>query len=111
MSEPPRSPLVSPLSSLLLGALRGAGGEGAVSRDSLAHYEGVDVVGALVGVDALDVRHVLHHAVVEEDAVAPEDVARRGRSAPRLGDVVHLEHRDGRGVELAGVLEATYVNG
>ena len=43
---------------------------------SLSHDEGVHVVGALVGVDTLDVGHVLHHAVVEEDAVAPEDLSR-----------------------------------
>src|SRR5688500_15691259 len=77
-------------SSTFFGALRGAGGEGAVACYGLAYYEGVHVVRALVGVDALDVGHVLHHAVVEQDTVAPEDLARRGRDAARLRDVVHL---------------------
>src|SRR5215208_5102851 len=95
----------------LFGTLRGSGGEGTVACYGLSHYEGVDVVGALVGVDALDVRHVLHHAVVEEDTVAPEDVAGEGRGASGLRDVVHLEHRDRRWVELAGVLEAADVDG
>jgi hypothetical protein len=30
---------------------------------------------ALIGVDAFEVGHVLHHAVVEQDSIATEDVA------------------------------------
>ena len=52
------------VSSLLFGTLRGSRGEGAVACYGLAHYEGVHVVRALIGVDALDIGHVLHHAVV-----------------------------------------------
>src|SRR5215208_125848 len=95
----------------LFGTLRRPGGEGAVARYGLSHNKGVDVVGAFVGVDAFDVRHVLHHAIVEEDAVAPEDIAGECRGTARLGNVVHLEQRDRRGVELAGVLETTDVDG
>src|SRR5215210_1094000 len=95
----------------LFGPLRGSGGECAVACNRLSHYEGVDVVGAFVGIDALDVSHVLHHAVVEEDAVAPEYVAGECRDAAGLRDVVHLEHRDRRGVEFTGVLEAADVDG
>src|SRR5215208_1669816 len=95
----------------LAAALRRAGGEGAVAGYGLADYQGVHVVGPLVGVDTLDVGHVLHHSVVEEDAIAPEHVARRGGDLARLGYVVHLEHRDGRRIELAGVLEASDVDG
>src|SRR3712207_6932805 len=64
--------------TVLLGVLRGAGREGAVAGYGLANDQGVHVVRALVGVDALYICHVLHHAVVEEDAVAPEDVAGEG---------------------------------
>src|SRR3712207_5373115 len=88
-------------SSVLLGVLRGAGGEGAVAGYGLAHDQGVYVVGALVGVDPFDVGHVLHHAVVEQDAVGPEDVAGCGGDLARLGDVVHLEHRNGCRVEVS----------
>ncbi len=38
----------------------------------LAHYEGVHVIGTLIGVDALYSGHVHHHAVVEQDAVATD---------------------------------------
>src|SRR5918997_3939852 len=97
--------------SVLLGVLSGVGGEGAVAGYGLAHDQGVYIVRALVGVDPFEVGHVLHHAVVEQDAVAPEQVARRGGDLARLGDVVHLEHRDGRRVELARVLDAAHVDG
>ena len=95
----------------LLGAMRGPRGEGAVAGYCLAHYKSVDVVGALVGVNTLDIRHVLHHAVVKQDAVASKDVARCSRDAARLGDVVHLEHRDRGRVESSCVLEASDVDG
>src|SRR5215211_6783164 len=100
-----------PGSSLLFGTSRGARREGAVSGYSLAYYEGVDVVGALVGIDALDIGHVLHHPVIKQDAVAPENVSRQRGGLARLGDVVHLEHRDRGRVESSCVLETPDVDG
>src|SRR5918997_3727145 len=97
--------------SILLGVLPGAWSEGAVAGYGLAHDQGVYVVRALVGVDPFEVGHVLHHAVVEQDAVAPERVARRGGDLARLGDIIHLEHRDGRRVELSRVLDPSHVDG
>src|SRR5215207_4528242 len=111
--EVPFSDMASPTLLLwfLFGTLRGAGGEGTVACNRLSYYEGVDVVGALVGIDALDISHVLHDAVVEEDTVAAEHVAGEGRDAAGFRDVVHLEHRDRCGVEPAGVLEAADMDG
>src|SRR5215208_2105337 len=95
----------------LLGAMRGPRGEGAVAGYCLTHYEGADIVGALVGVNTLDIGHVLHLAVVQQDAVASKDVASCSRDTARLGDVVHLEHRDRGRVETSCVLEASDVDG
>src|SRR5918997_588707 len=107
----PRSLFGARGASIHLGVLPGAWSEGAVAGYGLAHDQGVYVVRALVGVNPFEVGHVLHHAVVEQDAVAPERVARRGGDLARLGDVVHLEQRDGRRVELSRVLDPPYVDG
>src|SRR5918994_615811 len=107
----PRSLFGARGASIHLGVLPGAWSEGAVAGYGLAHDQGVYVVRALVGVDPFEVGHVLHHAVVEQDAVAPERIARRSGDLARLGDVVHLEHRDGRRVELARVIDAAHVDG
>jgi hypothetical protein len=91
--------------------LRGARREGAVAGYGLAHDQGVYIVGALVGVDSFEVGHVLHHPVIEEYTVAPQNVASCGGDLARFGDVVHLEHRDGRRVESARILETPHVDG
>src|SRR5262245_51011993 len=48
---------------------------GAESRQVLAENEGVDVVGAFVSVDGLDVAHVPSHLVLVHDAVRAQDLA------------------------------------
>src|SRR5918997_227761 len=88
-----------------LGVLWRAGREGAVSGYGLADDEGVHVVGTLVRVDAFEVCHMLHYAVVEQDAVSAQGITGEGGRFPGLCYVIHLEHRDGRRVEVARVVK------
>ena len=67
--------------------------------------QGLDVLGALVGVDRLDVGHVPHDVVVEQDAVAAQQVTRLGDHLAGLEGVVHLGQRGDRVGELALLLE------
>src|SRR5215203_5740812 len=64
--------------------------EGVQTGDLAPHYERLHGVCALVGVDGLDVGGVPRDVVLEEDAVAAEDVAGVGADLPRLFGVVHL---------------------
>src|SRR5215216_3660728 len=112
-SSPPYSGFCSARSALPSfsgGVLRRAGREGPASGNGLADDEGVHVVGALVRVDAFEVCHVLHHAVVEQDAVSAQDVTSEGGRLPGLCYVVHLEHRDGRRREVASVFKTAHVD-
>src|SRR6266700_6167596 len=55
-------------------------------------------LGALVGVQRLDVGHVPHDVEVEQDAVAAEEIAGLGDDLAGLAGVVHLgDGRDGVG--------------
>src|SRR5687768_13788091 len=47
--------------------------EGAQAGDRPAHDQGVDLPGALVGVDGLGVGHEAAHVVLEEDPVAAQE--------------------------------------
>jgi len=76
------------------------------ARDVLAEDERVDVVRAFVGRDGLEVTEVAHDRVFERDAVAAEDVAADARGLERDADVVALDHRDVRGVELLCFFQA-----
>jgi hypothetical protein len=71
--------------------------EGLVSSDIASHDERQHSVGAIVGVDGLHICQVARDVVLEEHAVAPEDVPRvRHHLVGSLG-VVHLGqggHRD-----------------
>src|SRR3954462_7773200 len=66
----------------------------AQTRDRLAEYEGMDVVGALVGVDALQIFHVAHRRVLGEDAVGAQKPARLAGDVGGDADVVALGERD-----------------
>ena len=54
----------------------------------------MDVVGALVGVDRLEVQDVADDVVLVRDAVAAVHVARRPGDVERLAAVVALDQRD-----------------
>src|SRR3954451_1041441 len=72
-------------------------GERRVARDVTAHDQRLHRLGALVGVDGLDVGHVADDVVLEQDPVAAEQIARLGDDLPRLARVVELgEARDRR---------------
>jgi len=53
----------------------------------------MDVMGALVGVDRLQVHHVTHHMVLVDDAVGAVHIPRGTRNLQRLAAVVALEER------------------
>ena len=56
--------------------------------------QGVDVVGALVGVDRLEIQDVADHVVLVRDAVAAVHVAGGARDLQRLAAAVALDQRD-----------------
>src|SRR5690242_19895294 len=64
--------------------------EGVLTGDIAPDEKLLDRIGALVGVDCLDVAKVTRDVVVEHDAVATEDVARRRECLARSPYVVHL---------------------
>src|SRR6266704_5085401 len=68
-------------------------GERAGTGDVPADDEGLDGLGAFVGVDRLDVGHVPDHVEVKQDAVAAEQVPCLEDDLPGLAGVVHLRDR------------------
>src|SRR2546429_6380748 len=73
-----------------LRAASGTSGEGADPGDVPAHDQRLDGLGALVGVQHLDVGHVADHVVLEQDPVAPQQVTGLGDHLPCLAGVVEL---------------------
>jgi hypothetical protein len=76
---------------------------------ALADDEGVDVVGAFVGLYRFEVHHVAHDGVVVGDAVGAEDVAREAGAFEGHPDVVALGHGDVLELGFALVFEAAYL--
>jgi hypothetical protein len=62
-----------------------------------AEDQGVDVMGALVGVHRLEVLGVPHHVVFRHDPVAAMHVAGHPRDLQRLAAIVPLHQRDDLG--------------
>src|SRR6267142_1044082 len=83
--------------------------KGGNAGDFFSDDEFVNIVGTLVGIDAFEVVHVAHDAVVVDDSVGAENVAGSARGFKRNRDVVHFQHGDVRGVGLAFVLQAADV--
>src|ERR1700747_287540 len=69
---------------------RPGSGEGALPCDVPADEECLDRLCPLVGVDGLDVAHVTHDVVLQQDAVAAQHVARFPKHLAGLGGVVQL---------------------
>src|SRR5215472_10160639 len=87
------------------GTRPGGSYEGADSRDVAADEQRLDRLGALERVDRLDVGQVPHHVVLQQDAVAAEQVARLGQHLASLAGVVQLRQRgDGVG-QIVALLE------
>ncbi|KAI3488740.1 hypothetical protein L1887_47081 [Cichorium endivia] len=82
-------------------------GKGLQTGDALAEDEGVDDVGALVGVDGLQVLDVATAVVLVRGGVAAKDVEQAPRVLQRLAAVVPLGERDHLGAPGALVLHAT----
>jgi hypothetical protein len=69
--------------------------------------EGVDVRGALVGHDRLEVVHVPDHGILERDPARPKDLARGPGDVERGVHVRKLAHAHVLGAEAAAVLQAS----
>src|SRR5215831_12500034 len=67
--------------------------------DALADHQLVNVVGAFVGVDAFEIVHVAHDAVIVDDDVGAENVARFACGFERDADVVHFQHGNVRWID------------
>src|SRR5258707_7003236 len=76
---------------------------GGYAGDFFADDELVDVVGAFVGEDGFEIVHVAHDAVIVDDAVGAENVARLAGDVERDANVIHFEHGDVGGIDFAGV--------
>src|SRR6266436_7458008 len=59
--------------------------------DGAAEDQGVDVVGAFIGVDGFQVRGVAHHVIFDLDAVAAVHVTGYARDVERLAAIVALD--------------------
>src|SRR5690606_38372895 len=83
--------------------------ERAEPGQGLAHHQGVDLVGAFVGVDGLQVGHVPEDRVFEGDAVAAQHAPGEAGYFEGVAGVVHLPEADLGGGEGAVVLAAAQV--
>src|SRR5689334_176215 len=68
--------------------------EGGNAGLGATQYQGVDVVGAFIGVDRFQVHHVADHVVLVGDAVAAVHVAGGAGNVERLAAIVALQDRD-----------------
>ncbi len=85
---------------------------GLISRDPgdvLAEDEGVNVVGAFIGLHRFQIHHVAHDGVVLGDAVGAENVASHPRGFESHPHVVSLGHGDVLMSHSACVLETAHV--
>src|ERR1700747_2732901 len=73
--------------------------------DSSAEDQSVDVMGALISVDGLQVQDMPHHVILDLDAVAAVHVARGAGDVERLAAIVALDDRDHFGRVMPLVLE------
>ena len=85
---------------------RAALAERVVAGEGVADHERVHLVRALVREHGLEVVHVPDDRVLERDAVAAEDRARRSADLERAADVAHLAHAHLLGPQRALVLHA-----
>ena len=79
------------------------------ASDALSDDQLVNIVGAFVGGYAFEIVHVAHDGVIVDDAVGAENVAGFACGFESDGDVVHFEHGDVRGVNLAIVFQPANV--
>src|ERR1039457_6242249 len=74
-------------------------------RDSLSDHQRVNVVGSLIRLHRFQVAHVPHDRIFVRDPVGAQQVAAQPRAFERHPDVVPLQHRNVRRVELPLVLQ------
>src|SRR6478735_8720358 len=91
-------------------------GEGADTGDIPSDDEGLDGLGALVGMQGLDVRQVPYHVVFEQNAIAAQKIPSFGDDLAGSAGVVHLGQRgDGVGESALllqpGQLQAVQLHG
>src|SRR5882762_5920592 len=69
---------------------------GGDAGDFFPDHQFVDVVGAFIGVHAFQIVHVAHDAVIVDDAVSAENVARLAGNVQGDRNVIHFQHGDVR---------------
>src|SRR5579884_613032 len=79
------------------------------ARDSLADYECVNIVRALVGLHGFQIAHVPEDWVFIRNAVGPEQIAAAAGRFEGHPHIVAFEHRYMREVRFALILQAPYV--
>src|ERR1700730_14548541 len=82
----------------LLRSIKSSSKVGGNASNALADHQAMYVMCALVSVDRFEVVHVAHDAVIVDDAVGSQDIARLAGRFHRHPYVVHLQHGDVRGV-------------
>src|SRR3712207_6715583 len=93
--SPTRTPTPTPKRTIT-GSTRAGSGERSDAGDVAADDQRLDGLGALVGVDDLDVAHVTDDVVLEQDPIASEQVARLGDHAAGGPGVVELREAGDR---------------
>jgi hypothetical protein len=78
-----------------------------IARDRLAQNQAMDGVSALVRIDGLEIRHVPHRRVLDQDPVAAEEPPSLTGEVRGHVDIVSLGHRHLLRRHLAGVLQPT----
>src|SRR5437899_7422429 len=76
------------MTNLIFVTVAAVSGKRLDAGDGAAEDQGVDVVGALIGVDGLEVLGVAHHVIFDLDAIAAVHVARHPRNIQRLAAIV-----------------------
>src|SRR5258707_15279398 len=79
--------------------------KGGNAGDFFSDSEFVNVVGAFVSVNAFEVVHVAHDAVIVDDAVGAENVARFARGFKGDTNFVNFQHEVAGGAGLALVFQ------
>ena len=78
--------------------------EGLKPSNRAAQYQGVDIVGALIGVHRFQVQHVPDNTVLVNDPVAAKHVPKLPSNVERLAIVIALDHRD----HLGGLMKLSH---
>src|SRR6266852_389633 len=69
------------------------------TRNSFSDDQAMDIMRAFIGVNRFKIVHMPHDAVVVDDSVGAENVASLTSGFHSDPHIIHLQHRDVRGVQ------------